>query len=431
MKKALTTISALILSLACFAQIDYKQRAEDNLKYLIKDPNLHNIIKMDNKGITIYSPTNPNKPEAKIFWSEAEFFLRLIKEAPYEQMISYYDAKGIKPFHSNVKKYLGMSKSKSFSSLKGMKIAIDPGHFANSKRQAFQESRFVLFKQDSMKYPSLPSELFFYESNLNYLTAQYLKILLENEGAIVFLSRSPGESAVGKSFDAWYKADFQTYLDNSLANGDINQKTFDYYSKKASPKEVFNNIYKQLDFISRSRRINAFNPDVSIIIHYNASENSNANPETPYLEPVDYNYSSVFIPGGFLYSELRKKDARIDFLRLLLSNEIESSYQLSTHFIKSHQDLGIQPMNSDSVSFAQKSIVRAPGIYHRNLYLTRSIKSPLIYGESLLQDNIDVMNWFKNIDSHYNSKDLENPHIRKIAETYFNSIKTFVNNLNL
>lgn len=414
----------LFLDHVSFAQ-DYKARAKHNIEYLIKDPYLKDYVKIDDSGVTMLDPKDSRKPEIKIFWNEAEFFLKMLYNTPYHEMLKIYQTKGTRPFNQSIVNRYGHLTLPNKTEFSGLKVAIDPGHFAGNWKQALQEEKYVKIYGKDIKQKK---DVQFYESELNYTVAEILKRMLENEGAIVYFSRSVGESAVGMPFDEWYEKRMETDLKRSVAIGDIEAGRANYLLKKASRPEVFHSYYKYLDFVGRSRKINTFNPDITIIIHFNSEERNERNKDG-YLKPVKTNYSMVFVPGSFVRGELRKLDTRIDFLRLLLSNDLERSIDLSEYLIETHDEiLDVPPVKEEeNLSWQKKYAVYSgsPGIYHRNLYLTRSVKGVVVYGESLLQDNIDEIKALSKQDKDYFGTKVSS-RLYDVAEAYFKSLELYL-----
>jgi len=66
--------------------------------------------------------------------------------------------------------------------------------------------------------------------------------------------------------------------------------------------------------------------------------------------------------------------------------------------------------------------VAEPGVYCRNLQLTRYIHSPLVYGETLYQDNINEC-----IMLNQERDKTKNKRIQQVADAYFQGILDYVN----
>lgn len=230
------------------------------------------------------------------------------------------------------------------------KIAIDPGHLGG--KMSLIEERFI------------DSPAFFDEGTLNYLTALYLKDLLVASGFEVMITKKGiGEGAYPVAFHDWLAIN--------------KEKEFEY----SSFNKIFRCCYNELDLEERSRLINAFQPDITIIIHYNAEP-----------EPTERNYNLMHIPGSFLKKELSSKSARIQFLRLLVTDDVEESLKLSKAILKEMTRFTkVEPVkDSYKINYLENSSLKASsGVYSRNLRLTRTVSGPLCYGETLIQNNFD------------------------------------------
>ena len=422
MKKLLLLFTCFFLALTNIYSQDYYKRAQNNIKYLVKDPYLNDFVKIDEKAVTIYNPAGD--PEVKIYWDEAEFFLKILYNKPYHDLLEIYKNKGLKPFPKAIVKKYGWLTIPDKYRFQGLKVAIDPGHFAGNFEQALQEDKYVKMRGKDL---GLKKDIQFFESELNYTVAEILKRKLENEGAIVYLSRSWGESAVGLPFDKWYEEQFPRDLAKSVKLGDVSEERAKWLLK-ASKAQVFFTYYKYLDFVNRSRKINLFDPDISLVIHFNAEE-KNQRDEEGYLKPVKDNYSMVFVPGGFVRGELRKLDTRIDFLRLLLSNDLERSIDLANYVVDAHSEtLKVPPVSNDEdLTWKEKYAVYSgyQGVYHRNLYLTRALKGVVIYGESLLQDNLEEARNLNKKDLTYFDRKISS-RVYDVAEAYFQALEKFL-----
>lgn len=232
------------------------------------------------------------------------------------------------------------------------KIAIDPGHLGGE------------FAEIEGRYVGSPKK--FDEGTLTFLTGLYLKELLEKEGFIVMMTRaSIGSGAYPLGFHQWLE------LNPELKN------------TTKSHAQLFKDHYNSLDLEERAKIINEFEPDLTIIIHYNASE-----------EDTHDNFNLVHVPGCFRNNELATKACRKHFLRLLLTDNLDHSITLSDHIIKAQtKQTKVLPVNaSKNISYLKNACLEvSEGVWARNLRLTRLVKSPLCYGETLLQNNYATM----------------------------------------
>lgn len=278
------------------------------------------------------------------------------------------------------------------TTLNGLRIALDPGHSANDLASAKLEGKFIEFlKKDN---PSFTSNTELVESELTFHTALVLKKLLENQGATVLLTRNNlGESAMGYNFKYWLNNHFYHHLDSLFSIEEITQQEYIKYKKfkklnnDYTQKVLFNKLFNRIDFETRTQKINAFQPDATLILHYNVDINND-----PWKSPTLANKTMVFVPGGFMKEEATKPEDAFHFLRLLFSDQLEESIVLSDYMIKELEKDSLLSiaLPKDSISYLNNYSIYAdqPGIFCRNLALTRKIMSPVCYLEPLYQDNI-------------------------------------------
>lgn len=377
MKNHSFLILFLLISISSFAQIDYQKRAEKNLIYLIRDEVLLSQIKIDDEGVKIFSQDDLNNPELMIKWENAEAFLALCQTST---SISEKDIIRAK------KKNLKISDKKP-TSIKGMRIALDPGHFANNMETAILEKKFMKINKKDV---GLKKDIAFYEADLAWETAYILAKRLEKRGAKVFITRKKGKSTFGCHFKKWKKKKFKETLNTDLANQAIDRNKYTLLSKKGRDKDIYSYM-NQKDIQNRAKIINASQPDITINIHYNAS--SDRTDKDGNFPAISNNYCMAFTGGGFMKNELNTKEARIHFLRLLLSSDLEQSIALSASIMKHHKGKAKVPIiaNKNNIRYLQRNSVYGdePGVYCRNLALTRTVLGPLCFGESLMQDNIN------------------------------------------
>lgn len=284
--------------------------------------------------------------------------------------------------------------------LKGARIAIDPGHFGGAFAEL--EERFIKIPASKTKNNR---EIYFAEGDLAYLTAIELQSLLEAEGAIVFISRAGiGRGVIEEDFFSW------------------KEKHLDLQAESAS--KLFRAYYNAEDLRKRAEKINDFSPDIAIIIHYNADA---ADPENAFF--TQSNYSLAFIPGAFGSGELKRKEDRYEFLRLLLTDTVEDSLELSGYIVQEfvrHLDVPLIAQNDTAPYIEKACLFQAPGVYCRNLTLTRLIHGPVCYGETLIQNHEEEAYRLASCDVSI----METPcssRIKQVARAYFEGIKQYFN----
>lgn len=288
-------------------------------------------------------------------------------------------------------------------SLKDLRIAIDPGHLGGDF--AILEERYI--KMFKTKPKEAKESIFFKEGTLALLTALLLKEWLEAEGANVLLTKEhDGQAVYEKTFFEWLAVEG--------------------YKHPLPFNTLFSRYYNRLDLHARVRKINQFKPHLTLIIHYNA--HGGRDPVTQENLPQKFNYNMVFIGGSFCNGELATVESRHEFLRLLLTDDIDHSLELSKHVIENFTKyLRVPPVSQqDLVPYLEKSSLQVEnGVYARNLALTRLVRGPLCYGESLCQDHESEC-------IRLNSKEFELNHMQgpyrvvQVAKAYYAAVKAFI-----
>ena len=299
-----------------------------------------------------------------------------------------------------------------------IKVALDPGHIARNKKESIIEQRYISAKEG-----------FFYESELTMATAKHLKKLLTEKGFEVMITREQGETALGTSYSYWFRKRFKKELLEDLKNGTISAEKYQSLNT-ASKEAVFHQYFKDKDFLARINKINAFSPDIAIMIHYNASEFENS-PDR-FAPAVDYNYSVVFVPGSFTNSELTSQSQMDDFVRLASTNTISKSVQLSRYIVGEFNNKlnakQLMPSDQPDLWYLKKysTFTGVPGVYGRNLYLTRAPKCPTTYAECFLQNNRDELVNLAKRDIKINGKWISS-RVIDVADCYYIGIIKYFN----
>ncbi|UII22580.1 N-acetylmuramoyl-L-alanine amidase [Fulvivirga ligni] len=392
-------LSATFFSLSLAQEIDpipvktfYRDRVTRNLEFLCKEAECMDNVVINDRGLYIYPTTQKvNKPEFIVHWREMPHLVDLLKTKSNEDIIDILQRKGTAYFYGINDTHVDPARY-PVSKFKGLKIALDPGHMAGDFEQAVLEKRYV---KTEGKFYKQKKDITFFEANLAYTTALVLKKQLEDNGAEVMLTHDYGKSSMGNTFEEWKKTEIKDDIIKGYKSDWFNREKLDYFlSGEATDFMLFYDVFRNMDFVKRAEKINEFKPDLTLVIHYNASEN-NPRYDERYLKPVKENYSMVFIPGSFLGFEIDgsdQLDQRFELLRLLVSHDLEESNVFASNIIKSLNDelkVDAVPVDND-FGFAQNYSILSDlstGVYHRNLYLTRVVKGPIAYAEALYQDN--------------------------------------------
>ena len=313
--------------------------------------------------------------------------------------------------------------------LKGLKIAIDPGHSAGDLETAKIEGKYIEFFKENN--PDFKNNLSLIESELTFQTAIILKKKLEAQGAEVLLTRNKvDQSAMGYSFQQWHSTYFQKHIDSLLSIKEIDEEQYNYYVKHKkrntdyNQKILFNKLFNTLDFYTRAQKINTFAPHLTLILHYNVDVKND-----PWIKPTNQNKSMGFVPGGFMNGELKTTEDQFHFARLLFSDQQELSIDFTNHIIQSiEKEAKVAPaLETDSIDYLVKYCNPTPykGVYTRNLALTRMLNGVICYAEPLYQDNKDECYLLQEknvlVDDFYTNKRVET-----IANAYYNGIVNFL-----
>ncbi len=402
-------------------QAKIKYHTEKAQNYLDKEKSLSGFYSIDADGIKMYaSPKDKlsNKTEFVIRWGQIENFNNLLEFNSATSMLAKYNEGQLKGFPDGI--YIATKKITPEKKLTGYKIALDPGHIANDPETGDLEKKYLKIKGDNIN--GIKDSIEIAEGMLTYATAKLLKSKLENEGATVFLTRSGDKCSFGKTFAQWKKDDLKNAVDSLFKIGELKASQKQYFlSKKVNDRDIFRVIFKDLELAKRAEIINNFHPDLTVVIHFNVDETN-----LKWEKTSDKDFDMTFVAGAFMKNDLSTKEKRFEFLRLLISDNLEKSISLSASVIKSFEsELNVPTANiRDAKYLTEGCIMAANGVYCRNLQLPRYIHSPIVYGETLYQDNI---NECKSLNAE--SDKTKNKRIQQIAEAYFKGILEYTTTL--
>ena len=394
-------------------------------QYLDKDGKVSEVFSFTKDGIEIYQPatdTSERKFEGIIFWKQMDTLKRIFQFADSREIVELCNSDNKKSFFQTITQLITVSKKalpklykKKFpEDLSGLSIAIDPGHIGGDIETAKMEKKCVEMKPNSAKGIIAPIQLI--EGNLTFETAKILKKKLEREGARVVITRfKPGISAFGVTFQKWKDSLFVKALDMAYKRGDVTFEEKNFLLTKANDTEIFRMFFVKEETRFRARLINTLHVDLTLVIHYNVDEKN-----TNWNKPSKKDFNMAFVGGSFGADELDKPEARLDFLRLLLTDDIEHSINFSKYIVESLVEKTKVPAAVDSNSVYLKDNcmkTNETGVYCRNLTLTRKVHGVICYGESLYQDNINECKLLSQKDSK---------RVEEVAEAYFEGIMNYV-----
>jgi N-acetylmuramoyl-L-alanine amidase len=429
MNRFLISLFFSIILLPCIAQersliskIQYYSEKAEN--YLDKENVLSGLYAIDADGIKMFATAKDKiagKPEFSITWNQLEEYKIQLKTCFTTDAFEIYK-KG--KYIANIPclvvggpliDYIAIPVKKK---LDGYKIAIDAGHIANDQEMGDLEKKHLKFKADTAK--GLLDSIEISEGMLTNATAKLLKEKLEADGATVFYTRVNGYNAFGISFEEWLETSYVAAVDSLFAKKRFTTSQKEWLlGDKALKRDKFREVFKDLELEKRANIINNFKPDFTIIIHYNVDETN-----LEWNKPSSKNFNMTFVGGAFMRNDLSTIQKRFEFLRLLVTDDLEKSIQLSAAVVKQFEKkLNVKTATITDATYLKKGCLRTPekGVFCRNLQLPRYIHSPLVYGETLYQDNFfecQLLN--KEIDKTKNKR------VQQVADAYYQGILDYI-----
>lgn len=369
------------------------------------------------------------KKEFAVYKDELPMLADFFANSTVREQEKLMRAKGLKKFTKrerdslaiNVDSKIVVASENQDQPLKNIRIALDPGHFGTNLADAQVEQKFLYFVKDPLKFPNDTVKIF--ESTLTFNTAAILKRLLEEQGATVFLTREQSNfTSFNCTFGDWMLLYKKRTLDSLFHEKILAPER---YRKllKCNDYIFFWDFFRDFDLANRANKINNYNPHFTIIIHYNVDEKN-----VPWKAHTKKNFSMAFIGGGFTAKDLQRNESRMHFLRLLLTNQLEQSEHLAAKTVGNfNKNLGIPIARASDATYLAKNCIatKSQGVFCRNLILCRKINSPLVYGESLYQDNeLETDLLMKSDVDLYGIK--TNERLKKVALSYFEAVMAFV-----
>lgn len=266
--------------------------------------------------------------------------------------------------------------------LTGIKILIDPGHIGGDQWDTLT-GKFVQINKQKVS-----------EGDLNLWTSVLLAQELEALGAEIKLTRDSQAPVSKIDLDTY---DLTPYQNESLYNGlddwisqylHLNSKDLvtavkkdPKYQSLYSPRARTDFFISTIDLQARADQIREFKPDITINIHYDASEN--------FKLQNKYDDVEAYVPGSFRLNETGSRKSRAFALTHLLSiQQWQESVTLAGRVTQAmSKELGIPLL--DAPQFLT-SIKVKDGVYARNLFLTRrTVNGLIVYLECLHYDHVN------------------------------------------
>ncbi len=422
MRKVFTLIFSFCIVIICYSQSisNLKQRFNTYLNF---KGSLNSIVSFTDKSVSILKNNNA---EFTLFNDELSVFAQLATQLPQQQFTFIYNWKKNTHLITNqldsLLKLTNPTLPKT-NNLIGKKIALDAGHFAGNMQTAKIEQKYLEFLPDNIN--KLKDTIRFNEGTLTYQTAHILKQQLEQQGAIVFVTRPAQNFTSFKiTYDDWF-----TRKRNQTFDSLVNVNAIDVTQKnkllKLTKQKLFWEFFRDFELLERARIINEFKPDITIIIHYNVDEKN-----TDWKKPTTKNFTMTFIGGAITADNFNKQQNKNHFLRLLLSNQLNESEKLSQLTVNQfNKKLNIPIAQQNDADYLKNNCISTSsnGVYCRNLALCRNVNSVLVYGEALYQDNENECINLNNPNTQIYG--IKTPsHIIETANCYFNAINMYFSN---
>ncbi|MCD6069378.1 MAG: hypothetical protein K0S33_4204 [Bacteroidetes bacterium] len=397
--------------------------------YLNFKGSLSPFVSITGKDVRIYKNSNDkarDQPELLIDYSEIKTFEYLLKYAPQDSIESILKRKGPNKWSKKTVAELMIQyedeprQLRGTKPLEGKKILIDPGHIAGTPEMAFMEQKYIRFVRDS--FPALPMDsVKIQEGVLTYATAAILKKRLEEQGANVVLTRTENKTVFGSTYNDWLNTRKKKVLDSLKTSGSIDLTKYKHLLV-ANDHDFFWEFFRDFELAARGRFINRQNPDLTLIIHYNVDEKN-----TDWVRPSDKNLTMVFMPGAMSSDVFKSYNGKLNFLRLLLTDDLPLSERISGLTLQEfNKQLGILPAEKKDALYLEENCMATAqkGVFCRNLALCKSVKSPLVYGECLFQDNRNEFMELSRTDKVFYGVHT-NTRVKAVADAYFNAVMQF------
>lgn len=266
-------------------------------------------------------------------------------------------------------------------SLRGMRIALDPGHMGGDVWDS-RTGKYVAQGKTKVS-----------EGVIALQTALLMEARLRALGAEVLITRRSLAPVTTLAYD---KLDVRDYgrrelrlrsLEDwfqSLLGANSEGALPGAFEKSGGVKKAFSENARsdyfamREDLFARDRKIKEFRPDLTIVIHFDADKAS-PNPKVT-------NRTRAYVAGAFGKTEFATGESRANFLKhLAKGRQYRRSVVLSEAIVGEIASKLSVPVPSSDV---QGSLRVAPGVFARNLALTRIVSdAPLTFLECLYYGN--------------------------------------------
>lgn len=250
------------------------------------------------------------------------------------------------------------------SSLRGLRIALDPGHLGG--QWARMEERWM---QVGDNKPVIEGDMVLY-------VARLLKKELERRGAKVSLIRDSDRPTTNLRPEKLKGVAVRHLREQGRA---INPASIEYESERL--------FYRTAEIRARARKVNnQLKPDLVLALHFNAE--SWGNPVHPTLTNV--NHLHLLVSGCYSARELSYDDQRYELMLKLLNRSYDKELSVSRAVAQSMaRATGLPPYTYTSDTAI--NVGGSPYIWARNLLANRLFECPVVYLEPYVMNNQEVV----------------------------------------
>jgi hypothetical protein len=255
--------------------------------------------------------------------------------------------------------------------LKGLRIALDPGHIGGDWAQL--EARYFKLGDDP------PVE----EAKLNLITCDRLAERLQADGAEIIWAKHDYEPVTHLRPDDLHR--------EAIAALALRPDTTKRKSDEAAIQRMIGNeaallFYRVAEIRARGDVVNQQHPDLTICVHYNADDWGD--PNHPTL--TGHSRLVIFTNGAYEKSELVYDDYKYDLMRKLLDRTAVQEERGCALVGQAMLDaLKYPPENYPGTYFAHH-VTDVPSVYARDLLANRIYHGPVIYCEGPYMNATDA-----------------------------------------
>lgn len=261
--------------------------------------------------------------------------------------------------------------------LKGIKIALDPGHLGGD--WAKLEARWFQLGDD-------PPVM---EGNLTLITCQLLAQRLENDGATIIWAKHDHEPTTDLRPDDLHREAIAALAGNqppdesfhpSFLFGLENRHPRHHASEERNEERINDEaallFYRVAEIRARGELVNKQHPDLTICVHYNADDWGD--PDHPEL--TGSSRLIIFVNGFYEAREIAYDDYKFDLLRKLLDRTAAPEERGCALVGQAMLDSFKYPPDIAG-KFSARRVTDVPSVYARNLLANRIYHGPVIYCE--------------------------------------------------